>query len=303
MSEHVSITIPTDGSGYFARECPECEGTFKVTPGTGLPDADHPFCPYCGHQGPNDTFWTKEQIEYAESVALNHMTGRIMQMMKRHEFDIKPKGAFGIGVSLKVTGSPTPIRLYVEPELQTDIVCDQCTLRYAIYGAFAFCPDCGTHNSLQILHKNLEFVEKLLSLQVDRDTHERLTHDALENAVSAFDAFGREACRLLSLRLTVHDKWVPSFQSLATAAEHVLRIYGTDLKSVVSASDWTSLIAAFQKRHLIAHKLGVIDQKYVDVTQDPTAVVGRSVTVTVDEVRQVCASLLNIGQSLSDALR
>ena len=29
---------------------------------------------------------------------------------------------------------------------------------YAIYGVFSFCPDCGSHNSLRILRKNIEVI-------------------------------------------------------------------------------------------------------------------------------------------------
>jgi hypothetical protein len=33
-----------------------------------------------------------------------------------------------------------------------------------IYGVFGYCPDCGEHNSLQILDKNLELVIKMLDM-------------------------------------------------------------------------------------------------------------------------------------------
>src|SRR5262245_9167339 len=93
----MNISIPKDRSGYFARECPKCEGTFKVMPGTGLTNISDCYCAYCGHKDSNDTFWTKEQLEYAKSVALNKIEGDVLRMLKRHEFDHKPRGAFGIG--------------------------------------------------------------------------------------------------------------------------------------------------------------------------------------------------------------
>jgi hypothetical protein len=40
----------------------------------------------------------------------------------------------------------------------------RCTLDYAIYGVFAFCPDCGAHNSLQMLQKNFKVIPKLMRL-------------------------------------------------------------------------------------------------------------------------------------------
>ena len=110
------------------------------------------------------------------------------------EFDIKPRGALGIGMSLKVEGRPHPIKHYRESQLETEVVCDHCSLRYAIYGVFAYCPDCGRHNSRQILDKNLELAGKQLYLaaSVERELSAHLVADALENVVSAFDVFGRE---------------------------------------------------------------------------------------------------------------
>jgi hypothetical protein len=297
----MSIEIPTDSSGYLARECPECEEVFKVMPGTGLTDTKHCYCPYCGHKGANDTFWTKEQLAYARSVVANKVMNEAIQTLKKHEFNIKPKGGFGIGMSLKVSGKVPSVRRYLEPSLETDLVCDKCTLNYAIYGVFAFCPDCGAHNSLLILNKNFDFVRKLLAFAdtADADMRERLTHDALENAVSAFDGFGREVCRTLAEKSGTPVASNLSFQSLASARDALMRHFAFDLRDGLSDDEWAFLITAFQKRHLIAHKMGVVDQKYADVTGDRSTVVGRKVTVTGPEVQRACELLSRLGAHLA----
>lgn len=207
-------------------------------------------------------------------------------------------------MSLKISGTAPPVRRYLEPRLETELVCDACKLRYAIYGIFAFCPDCGNHNSLQMLLTNLEFVRKMLSLAgaADGELRERLVHDALENAVSAFDGFGREVCRVGLEKTALTTAWSPSFQNLGAAREAVLRTFGFDLHDGVADGDWSFLIAAFQKRHLIAHKMGVIDQKYVNVTHDSTAVVGRKVAVASTEVERTCELLSLLGARLSTRL-
>jgi hypothetical protein len=75
LGNQFSIPIPRDENGYLGRECPECERYFKITPGTGLTGDDLPCqCPYCGHSAPQDQFFTKAQIEYAKSVAINKVT-------------------------------------------------------------------------------------------------------------------------------------------------------------------------------------------------------------------------------------
>ena len=166
MSRTVRIAIPADKDGYFGRECPVCDGFFKVTPGTGLSDATHAYCPYCGHRGTADTFWTADQIEYARSMILNRVSGQFLQVLPPTP-DQNADGSAATGITVKDTRGPNPIRLHLAPEFQTDVVCDQCTLRYAVFGAFVCCPDCGASDTPQIADKNRECASKLGSPAAD----------------------------------------------------------------------------------------------------------------------------------------
>src|SRR5258708_21144364 len=196
LGNQFNIPIRRDKDGYVGRECPieECLGYFKITPGTGARGPAPCFCPYCGSSGKSNTFFTREQIEYARSVVIGQVMEAVHADLKSLEFDHKPRGAFGIGISMKVQPFiPRPIRCYRAKQLETEGICHNCTLRYAIYGVFGWCPDCGVHNSLQILTKNLDFAKKELTLaeSAERDLADHLVGDALENVFSAFDVFGR----------------------------------------------------------------------------------------------------------------
>ena len=77
LGNSISIPIPADENAFTGRECPQpdCEGYFKIELGTGLKGQGLPcHCPYCGHTAGHDQFWTKEQIEYAKSVAMRKIT-------------------------------------------------------------------------------------------------------------------------------------------------------------------------------------------------------------------------------------
>jgi hypothetical protein len=165
MGNTVRIAIPSDSDGYFGRECPVCDGFFKVTPGTGLSDTTDAFCPYCGHHGPADTFWTSEQMEYAKSVILNRVTGQFLQVVTPQPPG--PGSASPTGPTVKDTRGADPVRLHLAPEFQADLVCDRCTLRYAVFGRFICCPDCGARGTPQIVQKNEELASKLPSGPVD----------------------------------------------------------------------------------------------------------------------------------------
>jgi hypothetical protein len=239
-------------------------------------------------------------------VIFTYASEEIHQMLKGLEFDYKPQGGFGIGVSMKVTGGPQRFHhWYREKELETHVVCDHCTLVYAIYGAFAFCPDCGSHNSLTILRKNLEIAEKLVALAgaQERELAEHLVGDALENIVSAFDGFGREICRVASPKATSPSAAEDvRFQNLVGARTRVQKLFGFDLMSFVSNADWDFACQCFQKRHLLAHKMGVIDEDYVQATNDPAAVVGRKIQINPEEVKRLIGVIRHLGESLSGQL-
>ena len=309
LGNRISIPIKPDEGGFTGRECPrsDCEGYFKIEFGTGLEGDNLPcHCPYCGHTAVHDHFWTKEQIEYVNSVAMRKLADAVLQDLKKMEFDIKPKGPFGIGMSLKLKpGSPVPIRYYREKQLETEVVCADCTLRYSVYGVFAFCPDCGRHNSLQILDKNLELVGKMVNLaeRMEQEISRRLVENCLEDCVSVFDGFGRELCRVYAKdanNLTDVDRI--SFQNLEGARRYLQYALGIDLSSEVTTDEWRSLVRGFQKRHLIAHKMGVVDQDYIEKTRDTQAVVGRKIHITLDEVRDLLQLVGQVARSLSIVL-
>ena len=305
LGNRISVPITADEDGFTGRECPntECEGYFKIVSGTSLEGDGLPcHCPYCGHTAGHDEFWTQEQIRYAKSVAMRRMSDAIRKDLKSLEFSQKPQGPFGIGLSMKVkTGPPLPIHHYREKELETTVVCTNCTLRYAVYGAFAFCPDCGQHNSQQILGANLEVVRKMLDLAEshDNDLRIKLIENALEDCVSAFDAFGRELCRVHADRTSNPATMNRMrFQNLVHARAE-LQTIGVEMTAAITTDAWEQALMLFQKRHLIAHKLGVADQEYVNRSGDRNAVPGRKVRVGSDEVTELRETLWRVADSLT----
>ena len=293
LGSSFAIQIPADDEGFTGRECPnpECEGYFKVVFGTGLKGEAAPcHCPYCGHTAQHDEFWTQEQIQYIRSAALRRVGDAIRKDLKAVEFEHKPRGTFGIGFSMKVkSGRPIPIHRYRERQLETVVVCSDCTLRYSVYGVFGFCPDCRKHNSLQILNKNLDVITKMIQLSgtVEHELSRKIIESALEACVAALDGFGRELC-------SVYGRSGVSFQNLENTARRLKQICGVNLRKAWSEEDWQEVHRMFQKRHVIAHRMGVVDEEYVSRTGDPGAVVGRKVAVHTHEI-QYLVYLLRAG--------
>ncbi len=217
--------------------------------------------------------------------------------LKSLEFEHKARGPFGFGMSLKLQGSPLPaIQHYGERQLETEVVCDRCTLRYAIYGVFGWCPDCGVHNSVQILTKNLEIARKKLTLaeSLEKDLAETLIGDALESVVAAFDGFGRQVCAQKGQEIR--------FQNLAGAKRQVQSAFGFDFTDALQPGEWEQTFRYFQKRHLLAHKMGVVDEDYLQKTSDPAAVLGRKISVKPAEVSALMVTVEQLGRRLYDGV-
>jgi len=311
LGNSIEVTFPTDGDGFVGRECPDrtCLGYFKVRPGTGLSGPGlQCHCPYCGHTADGSDFATPEQVEYAKSVAVRQFTDAFNRDLKRLEFNHRPRpGTFGIGISLKVTpGRPTPIRHYRERSLETHVHCSKCTLDYAIYGWFAFCPDCGEHNSVQVLEKNLEIIAKQLALAdslQDADLKRLLIEDALENCVSAFDGFARESCRVRAHRSSDPDGAAQiSFQNLDRAAHRVRALFGIEFTTCLTENEMKSARRYFLRRHLLAHRAGVVDEQYCRDADDNLAIVGRRVSIASSDVAALADYIVRMGRSLLQQL-
>lgn len=289
------------------RECPnpDCLGYFKIEFGTGLKGDNLPCnCPYCGHQAGHDQFWTQSQIEYARSVALNKINEALRKDFQSWDRQLRrqTRGSL-IQMSVDFKGRQHPVHYYAEEQLETDVICELCTLHYSIYGVFGYCPDCGVHNSLQILTKNIELVAKQVKLAEEIEDNEELAGnliaDALENTVSVFDGFGRETCRISATRAANPAQAENlSFQNLIRADTRLNQNFGFRLSDALTQSEWDFVVRCFQKRHLLAHRMGVVDQQYLDSTRDPNAVVGRKIKVDPDEVRDLANHIQRLGQYL-----
>lgn len=296
-----SVSLQVDADGWLGRECPQegCKRYFKVTPGTGLKDIKTCRCPYCGHEGASDTFHTQAQIDHAVSVVKNEIAGVLLQNLKLLEF--RQRGG-GLTLTMEVTGEPPRIRGYSEQDLETEIVCDACTLRYAIYGVFGFCADCGVHNNLNILDANLCRVKKMLVLAtiVDADIARDFVENALEDCVSAFDGWGRAVCEAFADKAADPSRASKvSFQNIKRAHDALKIQFGFDADAVLGTGNVEALHRAFQKRHLLAHRMGVVDGKYLRQTGDMSADEGRRITIVPSEVEETIASVLAWAKALN----
>lgn len=302
LSNRFTIPIPSDEEGYLGRECPqsECQGYFKIKLGTGIQEVIPCYCPYCGYTSDQSQFWTQDQIKYAKSVMINQLNQALKKDFKEMDRKLRyqSRNSF-LKLSMEFKVRRHPIRHYREKQLETEIVCDHCNLQYTIYGVFSYCPDCGTHNSLQILKKNFELAQKEIALAEtveDADLAEVLMADALENVVSAFDGFGRKACQIYKDISSEPEKAENlSFQGLFKTRRQIQDLFDFDLAQGLNPNEWDFVCQCFQKRHLLAHRMGIVDEAYLKFTKDQQAIIGRKVTIEPNEITTFVEKLERLG--------
>ena len=133
---------------------------------------------------------------------------------------------------------------------------------------------------------------------------ERLIENALEDGVSAFDGLGREICRVNAKKSADPARAVRmSFQSLDGARHNLTELFGLDLAAGLGAEEWKAAVRGFQKRHLLSHKMGVVDDEYVRKSGDAHAVVGRKVSIGAEEVRELLRLVGRLGRRVSEKLQ
>lgn len=302
------IDLKTDNEGMLGRECPnnECSGYFKIKPGTGIDDTkNQPICPYCGIQADSQDFSTQEQVEFAKSLVIREVQKALGEDLRKWGKDLErsTRGGF-IQIKTDYKSSPMPIHYYEEKELETTLTCEECGLVYSVFGKFAYCPDCGVDNTLQILSSNLELIKKLLTqakTEENIEFKEYLVNNALEDIVSAFDSYGRNSVKLFT-RNTNKSEINVSFQNINKAHKRVQFEFGFDFLKGVEPEDWGKVIRNFQKRHLISHNDGIVDNAYLQITNDPEAVLGRVISITAEEVEGMLGSIETIALGLQIGL-
>jgi len=307
MSKHTfQISIPKDDDGFIGRECLECKRYFKLRLGTGLP-TQHCHCPYCEYEGDQNTFWTQDQLDYAQSVgkqiAYEQFVEPLLDDLAKSfkKLESSTRGGF---LQIKVNTTRTkpffPIKYYNESELETHLTCDNCRLEFAIYGVFSRCPDCSQLNAFSVFQKSIEVCKKQIELfslfQNDKDVELANLKFILGNAISSFDGLGKELRKKLDGKFP--DKPKNLFQNIDELEKILLQNFNLDIKT--NLSNFLFLRQMFQVRHIFEHNMGVIDADFIKKVPSLSHLVDRKYPLTLNEVQLFLNLLTDLGKIIED---
>lgn len=317
----MSITLPTDEDGRLARECPNpaCSpGYFKVKPGTGITDGQSTaYCPYCRRSADPNEFSTREQVRYAKDLVLREAQKGLDEVIK-DALGLGPSGKRKIdGGLISIEMSYKPGRLLhvqrpYEDEVRRDVVCPHCKLDHTVFGLATWCPDCGEDIFLTHVEAELNVFRHMLSDVTRRKelfgarVAAKDLENLLEDAVSLFEATMKAIVRraLLSRGRAAEKveleikRFGNAFQNIAKTKDRLKELFQY---TVVEDAYWATLATAFEKRHPIAHNLGVVDRKYLERAQAAVRE-GREIRVTASEVEDVLSAVNEVIRSLYQGL-
>jgi hypothetical protein len=287
----VPVFLVSDKEQFFGRTCPKCEGYFR-TAKTG--NVLH--CPYCSIKANLIRFTTKNQVQFIDEVRKKYLAGFSGEEVEEIDLD----------AIARALPNNRPIWAYSEERQQNRFTCEKCENRYDILGEYGCCPVCGARNSLQVLGSHLESLvaqfESAKATISDRDGRQIEWGKILTRGISDFEAMARDIQRQLArLPMTParrNDVEQISFQQILRADDLLRQFFAIELLRNVGAADKEFLNKMFNRRHILVHNAGRVDQEYLDRTGDSNVRLYQKIVVRSREISRLIPLLKTIATNL-----
>ncbi len=315
----IPMTFQSDEKGYLDRQCPNrnCEFVFKIN----MEDWKEKIhgdvhCPMCGYIASNEQWYTDEQIAVIRENARNYAVSMVQSMLNKSFSKLASSTRnnkyikIGYKPSKKISVRNNPIGQREEWNL--DITCEKCGCRYSVIGSAYFCPCCGYNSVEQVFNDSISRIEKMieaqdfmlekLTEQVGVDEASKMCRSLLEGTlgdiVSAFQKFAKENLISHSTFDTSKIK-VNDFQVVTKGSELYRSHLNKPYENCLSTEELAFMNILFQRRHILEHNEGIIDEKYIEKSGDKTYFLGQRVIVKKEDAQ----NLLRIINKLTSFLK
>lgn len=316
----VSIPILSDEKGYIDKQCPEktCEFIFKVNQEdwNNTLKKEAVWCPMCRHEAPANQWFTIEQAEHAKKEASTIVQGQIHNAMlsSTQKFNRKQSRNSFISISMKVTGGQKrtqAIPAKAAELMQLEIQCEECSSRFAVIGSAYFCPACG-HNSvtrtfsdslrkIRAKRDNVELVRIALAESVGKDDAEVTCRSLIETCISDGVVAFQKYCEGMYARFG--NAPFNAFQRLDQASLLWEKALQNGFDAWLSPEELKKLAIIYQKRHLLAHNEGIVDDRYIEKSGDTTYKSGQRIVIKDKDIDLLLSALEKLGSSVERACK
>jgi hypothetical protein len=188
--------------------------------------------------------------------------------------------------------------------------CEKCQSRYSVIGSAFFCPSCG-HNSVEQTFTNT--INKIegainniptirtalneISKDQAEDTCQTLIEKCLLDCVVAFQRY----CDIMYSKHKSSKSKIPfnAFQKLDVGNNLWTEILNEGYTDWLTETEYNRLNILFQRRHLLQHTEGIVDEKYITKSNDSKYNVGQRIIVKEADAIE----LVNYIKALTNEIR
>ena len=311
----INIPLIADEKGYIDRKCvnDKCGFIFKIAE-KSLRGMTEIHCPLCGYHNSNVRNWiTEEQYNqaieitksYAQAYVANQFNKMFTDLSRKTRNNKYCKITYKPGRTISYNNNP----IFQREKWQLDIRCEKCLTEYSVIGTAYFCPKCGHNNILKNINNSLDTIRNMVGSQneiynalektVGKDKAnsmcQKLIEDSLGNVVSAFQTFAYELFLEFKAEVKVRAN---DFQIVDVGNQLFNEKFNKKYEDYISNNEINIMNILFNRRHLLEHLGGIVDQKYIDKTKDTSYKIGQRVVIKekdvillLDIVEKLCAGL------------
>jgi hypothetical protein len=282
------VLLATDQRAMWGRKCPHCNGYWR-TSSPGI--VQYTICCYCGEPSEAWECLSDAQRIYVEACC--HFFEHLLAQNKDGKFSIKARNLLE---QIEFDSEDPVPEFFVEKAKQTNFACKACGNKNDILGRYGYCSSCGTRNDDSIFDQDVENIRAVLNAGGSPVT-------ALKETVDCFDTVGRniarELCRQVRMTSRRRAYWEKAnFAQLGDVVDRVKTDFDIDLLRSIEAADVAQATLMFYRRHLHAHKGGVVDQKYIADSGDKTVEAGQLVRENNESVHRFISSAAKLIRNL-----
>lgn len=318
-SYDMPVRIESDENGFIDRECPNenCLFTFKID----LHDwedkvvGNDMHCPRCGFLAPHDKWWTQGQLgvlnENVKSFALGLVHDELESTFKQLEQQTRRNKY--VRISYKPASRPLYANLPISQTdaWETEITCDKCSTSFSVIGNAYFCPCCGKdlstnaiQDSITSYRRRIDDLQKVHDLfkqdfspeEAERQV-ESIREDTLGSIVGTFESF----CKARYAELGGTDAKRGVFQRLHDGDDLFDKLAGFRYEHCIGDDGLDFMNVMFNRRHLLTHSNGIVDEQYLKKTGDSSYVAGQRVVIRSSDLLRLLDLIQEVVSGLLDA--
>ncbi len=314
----VDIPLPLDEDGYLDRQCPNpsCQSEFKILSQDWIDKVSDAkvFCPTCRFESPASNWNTSQQIEYAKELAIRQVRRNIHAALTADARNFnrnQQPGFIQMSMSVKPVSELFIVPILAAKIMRQKFLCESCGCNYASIGTAFFCPACGHNSVISTFDQTIETVRQVMALlsSIQITLTSSYNEDVAQNSTRHIleDNLGRLIGAFQYLAEAMFDK-LPNaqnfkrrkniFQNLSESSELWEKATGKGYKHMLSPTELAELECFFQKRHLLAHRNGIVDQEYINKTGDKTYGIGQRLIIQDSDIMRLADLLYSLTQEL-----